>query len=93
MKGIWYWMYFSGSFKELWAWTFIHAGSGFIWPGKSGKKVPVTEGVMESQGTWKFLLKSQGKSGKKIPVENEVSRSTFGFQNCFYKKIFWVCLF
>ena len=41
------------------------------------------------KGSWKvrelenFCIKSQGKSGKKIPVENEVSRSTFGFQNCF----------
>ena len=41
--------------------------------GKSGK-------VREFEN---FCLKSQGKSGEKIPVENEVSRSTFGFQNCF----------
>ena len=39
--------------------------------------------VRESQEIWKFLHKSQGKSGEKLPVENEVSRSTFGFQNYF----------
>ena len=33
-----------------------------------------------------FCTKSQRESGKKIPLENEVSRSTFGFQNCFDKK-------
>ena len=30
-----------------------------------------------------FSIKSQRKSEKKLPVENEVSRSTFGFQKCF----------
>ena len=54
--------------------------SGFMRSGKSGKKAPFTQGVMESQGIWKFLHK---KSEKKIPVENEGSRSTFGFQNFF----------
>ena len=41
--------------------------------GKSGK-------VKEFEN---FCVKSQGKSRKELPVENKVSRSTFGFQNCF----------
>ena len=71
--------------------------TGFIRSKKSEKKVPFTQGSMVSQGKLGnlkvFCMKSQGKSGKKIPVENEVSRSTFGFQNCFHKKSYWVCLF
>ena len=46
----------------------LHRGHG-----KSGK-------VREFEN---LCIKSQGKSGKKIPIENEVSRSTFGSQNCF----------
>ena len=58
----------------------------FMWSRKSGKKILFTQGVMESQGKSEFenfCIRSQEKSGKKVPVENEVCRSTFGFQNCF----------
>ena len=44
------------------------AFTGFIWSGKSGRKVPFTQGVMESQGKpgkvikfENFCIKSQGK--------------------------------
>ena len=39
--------------------------AGFIHSGKSGKKVPFTQGVMESQGSWKFLHEKSGKVREK----------------------------
>ena len=59
---------------------------GFIWSGKSEESTFYTRGHRKSGKVREFenfCIKSQGKSGKKIPVENEVSRSTSGFQNCF----------
>ena len=51
-----------------------------------GRKYVLHKGlwkVRDSEEILKFLHKKSGKVREKIQVENEVSRSTFGFQNCF----------